>query len=132
MSLYNTINGVNPATFYIFPMLEIGHPDNVERFRDCFLEDDKIVIYTRTGGWNREDYPNEILTNHQNYLYDEDDEFDCTYANYYFSIPEKWKKDLEVILNGNVNDTSKEYQELVKKSFPKIKDKLESIFKGEE
>ncbi len=34
MSLYNMINGVNPATFFILPMLG-KHPDEYPRFRDC-------------------------------------------------------------------------------------------------
>lgn len=36
MSLYNMINGVNPATFIILPMLG-KHPNEYPRFRDCFI-----------------------------------------------------------------------------------------------
>ncbi len=54
MSLYNMINGVNPATFFILPMLG-KHPDEYPRFRDCFVGEDQksIEILTRVGGGNR-------------------------------------------------------------------------------
>lgn len=87
MSLYNMLFGKNPNTKEILAALGLEECQ-VERFRDCFIEDGKIVIFTRTGGGNREDYPNEALVNHPNYLYDEDDGFDSTYAYYYFSLPE--------------------------------------------
>lgn len=38
MSLYNMLNGVNPCTFLILPMLG-KHPDEYPRFRDCFIEE---------------------------------------------------------------------------------------------
>lgn len=53
MSLYNMINGVNPATFIILPMLG-KHPDEYPRFRDCFIKDGMIEVYTRVGGNNRD------------------------------------------------------------------------------
>lgn len=88
MSLYNMLFGMNPDTDKILSVLSLDK-DEIERFRDCGVNEAKgqIWIYTRTGGGNREDYPNEILTSHPNYLYDEDDDFDSTYATYYFSIP---------------------------------------------
>ena len=36
MSLYNMINGVQPAAFFVLPMLG-KHPDEYPRFRDCFI-----------------------------------------------------------------------------------------------
>ena len=54
MSLYNMINGVDPACFYLLPMLGRVAED-YPRFRDCFLSEDgeHIDIYTRVGGNNR-------------------------------------------------------------------------------
>ena len=52
MSFYNAIMGFNPACVLIMPMLgrrEHEYP----RFRDCFLVDGMIAIYTRVGGGNR-------------------------------------------------------------------------------
>lgn len=62
---------------------------DVNRYRGCDIIENKIVVYARTGGNNREYYSNDDLTNNPYYLYDEDDSFDSTYANYYFSMPRK-------------------------------------------
>ncbi len=91
MTLYNILFGKNPNTKDILAVLGLDEVD-IERFRDCYVDDDKIVIFTRTGGGNREDFPNKKLVEHPSYLYDEDDEFDNTYAYYYFSIPESPKE----------------------------------------
>jgi hypothetical protein len=87
MSLYNMLFGMNPEASDILGLIGINVGD-VERFRDCFIADGQIQVYTRTGGGNREGYPNKVLTSNQYYIYDEDDTYDCTYATYYFKIPE--------------------------------------------
>jgi len=69
--------------------------EDIERFRGAGVQDGEIIIHARTGGGNRENYPNEILTSNPYYLRDEDDGFDCTYADYYFSIPEELKDEVE-------------------------------------
>lgn len=138
MSLYNMLNGVTPATFFILPMLG-KHPDEYPRFRDCFLADpehpeydDHIHVYTRTGGGNRKDYEaeNKEMTCHPNYITDFDDGFDSTYASFIFSVPEKWKADFETLVSGKISDTSREYQEMVKSMYPKLKHKLDEIFEA--
>lgn len=67
-------------------------PGQIDRFRDAsFGKDGDTYVFhllCRTGGGNREDYPNTALTSHALYLRDHDDEYDCTYAHYYFRIPE--------------------------------------------
>ena len=92
MSLYNILFGKNHNTATILAALNLTE-GVIERFRDVWIEEynNRIVIYTRAGGGNREDYPNEILTQHPLYLYDEDDAFDSTYAYYYFAMPEALK-----------------------------------------
>ena len=94
MSFYSMIFGGNPSTKEILAALSLTELD-VERFRDCWIneDDEEIVIFARTGGWNREDYPNRALTQHPLYLYDEDDDFDNTYAYYHFSLPELLKEE---------------------------------------
>ena len=89
MSLYNILFGKNPDTAAILSALSLSEA-SIQRFRDCWIDEDnnRIVIYTRTGGGNREYFPNEALTSHPLYLYDEDDDFDNTYASYYFSLPQ--------------------------------------------
>lgn len=98
MSLYNLLFGKNPNTDIILAILKLKEND-VQRYRDCGFSDDGIYIYTRTGGGNRDDYENEKLVNSPYYLSDEDDEFDCTYATYYFKIPEEIKEDVEKFKN---------------------------------
>lgn len=89
MSLYNMLFGKNPDATTILAALNLTE-GMIERFRDVWIQEDtnRIVIYTRTGGGNREYYFNETLTQHPLYLYDEDDDFDSTYAYYYFAMPE--------------------------------------------
>jgi hypothetical protein len=149
MSLYNLINKINPSTFFILPMLG-KHPDKYPRFRDCFVEHTEqvvggelgvkkesrprkkgerfIYVYTRAGGGNREAYQNEIdkLRKHPNYISDKDDDFDFTYATFKFSVPEKWHRDYDLLVEGSgkLNDLSDEYKKQIDKVFPKLKGKL--------
>lgn len=97
--------GVNPLAALTLEALRLT-PGDIPRFRDAYFdaEENQLVVYTRTGGGNREYYGgrggydnedyegpfNEDLENHPNYLRDEDDDFDCTYAYFYFSIPESF------------------------------------------
>lgn len=137
MSLYNMINGVNPATFFVLPMLGEKHPDDYPRFRDCFMVRDpdgttEIHVLTRVGGANRNSgYGEEILQSHPNFIGDEDQEDDSTYATYKFSIPEEFKEDFVKIATGNLSETSLMYQERVRKVFPKLDEKLDQLFKKE-
>lgn len=106
MSLYNMMFGYNSLAGVTLSALNITRND-IPRFRDAYFdaEEDRLVIYTRTGGGNREYYGapngydneeyfgpfNEDLENHPDYLFDEDDDFDCTYAYFYFRVPESFK-----------------------------------------
>lgn len=96
MSLYNMLFGQNYFSHFYLAMLGLT-PGDVGRFRDCFLQktdegDIRIVVYTRNGGGNREDYEGTTATlqDHPEYVTDFDDEFDCTYASYVFKVPAKW------------------------------------------
>lgn len=110
MSLYNMLCGTNSQSDALLAMLGITR-DNVPRFRDCYLENGKIVIYTRTGGGNREFYASEESCREANgpefeptgpfnsdlekipgYVGDEDDSFDSTFAHFRFEVPEKYKE----------------------------------------
>ena len=109
MSLYGLVFGKNPSSDDILAAL--GNPD-VGRFRDAWVEkaEDgslRIAVYTRNGGGNREHwdftYPDATegetcgcpgciiqyhLPKHPLYLFDQDDDFDCTYATIYFRLPD--------------------------------------------
>lgn len=131
MSLYNMLNGFNPACVVIMPMLGRKQED-YPRFRDCFItEEHNIAIYTRVGGGNRNcGYGEEELYKDENFLTTYDDEDDCTYATYEFKVPEKWKNDFDLIVGGRIKEVSKEYIDYVKSFYPKLAEQgvIDKIF----
>lgn len=132
MSLYNLINGVNPATFFFLPMLG-KHPDEFPRFRDCFVGEDcnSIVVYTRVGGNNRNrGFGEEKLYNHPNFVKTYDDDIDSTYGYYVFSVPDEWRDDfINLLTKTKVSDA---YLEQMCKVFPKLENIFRSMFKSNE
>ena len=131
MSFYNMLMGFNPACVLIMPMLG-RKQEEYPRFRDCFVtEENNIAIYTRVGGGNRNcGYGEEKLYEDENFLKTYDDVFDCTYATYEFKVPEKWKADFDLIVNGKIKDVSKEYIDYVKNFYPKLAEQgvIDKIF----
>lgn len=121
MSLYNMINGFNPACIFIMPMLG-RKQEEYPRFRDCFVtEENNIAIYTRVGGGNRGcGFGEEELYKDENFLTSYDDDFDSTYATYEFKVPLKWKNDFDLIMRGKQHEVSKEYVRYVKEFYPKL------------
>lgn len=120
MSMYNMVNGFNPACIFLMPMLG-RKQDEYPRFRDCFLSDDdeRIVIYTRVGGPNRNSgYGEEKLYEDPNFVKTYDDKEDNTYGHYEFNVPEKWKNDFALILAGEVERVSDEYVAYVREFYP--------------
>jgi len=101
MSMYNMIFGSNPDTEDILKFLGKTQGD-FGRFRSVYLEDGFIVVHTRNGGGNREDYEDvfDEMSEHPWYSHDADDDFDCTYANIYFKVPDN-HKDFLAIQNFN-------------------------------
>lgn len=124
MSLYNMINGYNPACLLILPMLGRKQED-YPRFRDCYVTDENnIAIYTRVGGGNRNcGFGEEALYDDENFIKTYDDEFDETYATYEFKVPDRWKNDFDKILNSKMSDISNEYIEYLKNFYPKLASK---------
>lgn len=120
MSLYNMVNGFNPACVYILPMLG-RKSEEYPRFRDCFVKDGMIAIYTRVGGYNRnEGFGEEELYKDPLFVDTYDDDFDSTYGTYLFKVPEKWKSDFDLIMNGEIEKTSAEYQKYIREFYPKL------------
>lgn len=97
MSLYNMMCGVNPAAGRLLVAINLP-PSSIPRFRDVWVDRDltEVTVYTRTGGGNREGYKNEnaVLCGHPLYLRDSDDDFDSTFANFTFRLPEEEKAKL--------------------------------------
>lgn len=92
MLMYNLIFGQNPASDAILATIGLTRND-CGRFRDCFVANGEIAVFTRNGGDNRDSCMPDF-SEHQNYLRDADDDFDCTYATIYFSFPDEFKEEL--------------------------------------
>lgn len=151
MSLYNTLYGMNPATFFALPMITDQHPEQLPRFRDCFIgrmtrgkekdqhnlptretdDSEVLTIYTRTGGNNRSGYyveGNEALRKIEGFIEDYDDSFDETFACWIYHIPEAFKGDFELIKAGRFGEISQELQERCYKMYPKLKGPFNILF----
>jgi len=79
----------NPDNETILVALGIKE-DEIPRFRGAMIEDGKVLIHTRSGGGNRDWLAdgNAMLASNEYYIEDADDDFDCTYANFWFRIPD--------------------------------------------
>ncbi|MCX5137640.1 hypothetical protein OOK06_36845 [Streptomyces sp. NBC_00340] len=104
MSMYNLVAADGHQYARGTVLLAALDSPNVGRFRDAWVEKGEdgepvIAIYTRNGGGNREcwcdEHPEdgclaatiEALEGHPLYLRDADDDFDSTYATFYFRTP---------------------------------------------
>lgn len=130
MSMYNMINGFNPACVFIMPMLG-RKQEEYPRFRDCFVTEDgeRIAIYTRVGGGNRgAGYGEEKLYTDPNFVTTYDDDFDSTYGTYEFRVPEKWKRDFDKIMEADFKSVSAEYQKYLREFYPKLNLLFDKVF----
>ena len=95
--MYNTLFGVNYLASVCLSAVDILVLE-VERFRDAiFFKKGKkhfVEVLTRTGGKNRENFPNKSLKENKNYVEDYDDEYDNTYAHFIFQVPEKLEQSI--------------------------------------
>lgn len=86
------VHGQNAAGPALVELLQSLHPFEVGRYRDAWVEHEGdsllIRIHTRNGGGNREDYEaeNESMAAHPWYVRDADDDFDRTYADFWFRV----------------------------------------------
>lgn len=140
MSLYNLAFGINDLAGFLMKNLDLDTSD-VPRFRDCYYDSEKkmIVIYTRTGGGNRDfyenyeqrhkNYPeysdtsgpwNEDLRSHPLFLDDMDDEYDSTYARFFFKVPENIESLLSQINSSDIKHEDR-WEKLIEtiKNYPK-------------
>ena len=102
MSLYNIVFGMNPDADKLLALLDATRED-FGRFRNVYMEDGYIVVHTRCGGGNREEYFPEWVEDHPWYSHDADQDFDCTYADIYFKLPEDKYKTFASLLNPGAN-----------------------------
>ena len=134
-NFFNSIGGLDPACIIILPMLG-RRMEDYPRFRDCYVtEEGNIAIYTKVGGNNRNcGYGENILYKDENFLKTYDDVADSMYAIYEFKVPDKWKKDFDLIFSENYKEVSDDYVKLIKKFYPKLNLQkfFETIFNSEE
>lgn len=130
--LYNALFGQHASSEQLLALLGITAND-VPRYRSCYWDGKHIVIHTRTGGGNRDyyenmdacraNYPeyfggtdepvgpwNDDLRAIAGFVRDEDDSFDCTYADFYYEPPQQAAD----VLKGLPADTtpSEQWQKL--------------------
>lgn len=108
MSLYNTLFKENEHAEALLEMLNLSRED-FGRYRDCYLNKDgsNIIVYTRCGGDNREDYDYVFnnVCNHKYYITDYDDDFDNTYCYFVFKTPDIFLDETKKMSNGKDPDS---------------------------
>lgn len=103
MSLYNSLFGENEEAPVLLGMLGVNK-EYFDRYRDIELIHDgtRIQVFTRLGGGNRPDYKEtwDKIRNHDLYIKDYDDDFDCTYAYIEYNIPDEFKETAKKMFKG--------------------------------
>ena len=100
--LYNLMFGHNQLAPVLLDALSLTQAQT-GRFRDAYLSDGMIVVYTRNGGSNRDDYEAQIVAMqaHPCYMKDADESHDETYASFYFKVPAVPSAALVELLRSN-------------------------------
>jgi hypothetical protein len=106
MSLYNMLFGEGNDVDFLLKLLDAERGD-FGRFRSAYVTPTHIVVHTRCGGGNREEYFPEWVVDHPLYTYDEDDDFDNTYADIYFKHPAGYEDLLKEMSVGVVTPAEK-------------------------
>ena len=108
MSLYNIVNGSNVNTEQLLNLLNLSKND-FGRYRDIYTKNEYIIVHTRCGGGNREDYEYmfDEISEHPWYSHDEDCDFDCTYADIFFKIPDSETQTLIKLIDSGSSPTEK-------------------------
>jgi hypothetical protein len=136
MSLYNMVCGMNPAAGRLLAALNLDH-NIIPRFRDVWVNDEftEVTVHTRTGGGNREAYEEEnaALQAHPLYLRDADDDFDRTFADFTFRLPDEEKAKLLTEIEEAFKDNAEKKQQVIiaiteepREKFDKVMDALKA------
>lgn len=129
MSLYNSLFGANPIGPVLMKIVGVDMSE-IPRYRDAYIEGDQVVLYTRTGGGNDECYckgecedgcywkMNRALEKKPSFISMNYDEFDATYAYFYFS-PTTENRELfdelkSLIGSEKPKSVSEKFHELIK------------------
>lgn len=121
--MYNLVAGDGHQADRGAILLHILGDPNPGRYRDAWVEraedgEPVIAIYTRNGGGNRECYCDEgdhdeygpcaallgeAFAQHPLHIRNADDDFDATYATYYFRVPDEHREALAAIAQKPVD-----------------------------
>lgn len=107
--MYNMVFGENvEQEDILLGILNLSKGD-FGRYRDIYVTEKYIIVHTRNGGGNRESYEDvfDEMSEHPLYAFDEDDDFDCTYANIYFNHPEEYHAELVEMAKGTITPSEK-------------------------
>lgn len=109
--MYNAIFGMNHMSDLVLATLGLDRA-SFGRFRDVHVGNGEIAVYTRCGGGNRESYQSmfDRMVEHPNYLRNQDDDFDCTYATVFFSFPAGFAEELAKFDKGEPFDPDHKWQ----------------------
>lgn len=103
MSLYNKLMGENEKAEELLDMLGLDK-EIFGRYRDCYLNADgtEIIVYTRCGGDNREDFDNifAYMREHKYFIEDYDDSYDETYCYFRFKTPPVFLEQTKLMATG--------------------------------
>lgn len=101
--LYNMLFGENEHADDLLDFLNFNKA-MFGRYRDCYLNHDgtKIIILTRCGGCNRDNYDEvfSMARSHNLYLTDYDDAIDDTYCYFEFKVPYEFEEQCKKFANG--------------------------------
>lgn len=133
--MYNLLFGKNGQTDLLLAVIGFKQND-VERFRDVSVEDDgaTIAVYTRTGGGNREDYPQVALYRSPLFARTEDDDGDSTYATFYFDTPAEFVRDVAALADPLTHGLRPEFAQHLAKTLrrePTEADKEAAAYEAE-
>lgn len=106
MSLYNMLFGEGDYTDFLLKLLDAERGD-FGRFRATYVINGYIVVHTRCGGGNREEYFPEWVEDHPLYSHDVDGDFDNTYADIFFRYPPGYEDVLKEMAEGTITPSAK-------------------------
>jgi len=151
--LYTQVFGINPAAFFILPMLG-KRTEEYPNFCDCWIKpcqfyiDKKsklpmlkpkkkdfgktISIFLQVGGDQAYNFIKELADLKASALYVEhfDDKVEPLYTTYIFNVPEKWKEDYDRVVEGKFSELSSEYQKVLYAFYPKLHSFYDNVIKN--
>lgn len=115
-TLYRNVFGENRIADVLLAALGLVR-DDFGRYRDAFISEGRIAVYTRIGGGNREAYEPYfgILQAHPQYAENRDDDFDSTYCTFFFTFPPEHAAELQKLDRGEKFDPSARWKDAIDK-----------------